>query len=821
LKAKVRIGLLGAFIALAAALGVVTSGGELATTVSAQPAGINTSKVCSSTAVGQIGAPQSGSVTCTIVLSSATAAGIGVGSPITITLSGVNCTNPSGINCLAPPNGAPTWGQAEVTGVSCAIGAVGVFGCTVATIPPGGASVITINCVAPGVSAFCFIGQGPAGSITITETITGRVGGPLQETVSLPACAAAPAGPCAAAFPGAVYNVQPGTGQLTVGPAATNIGLACAPANIDLGSGDAGASTCRLTVGDNDLFPTTISTGLFTITLQTTGAGAAGGVILSAGGSSTGGTLSLRCGAGGAGAGQPQGCGTGITPGTTPGFPAGSVVAAPPTFTITSPAGSAIFGPVSLVVNYTPDLAQVNQGTNNLISTGLPTVVQPINAFVQPVNIVIVCAAQVGVPGLPLSQGIFPVDLSPQALAPIAVQFLPRAQPCQVIPVDAAGDPIAVAPGVIEVATVNGTLIDASGRLSTNLRIGCGDTGLVGFTPGVAINVNTCTGVGFSVTNLGVGIVELRARYEPVSAAAAAGIQEREARANVAFIAPNVAVSLRLDPNPVTVGQTGTALARFNRDFLLCGVGIFCVNPQTGGPIVVETGSVLNGSVIFSTSDPNIASWVGAQPTATAAAPSVATGFQTTANQTIVRCGFFPSTGSPLTTAVPVPTTFPFGGLSFSFSGPLAAFFGGCDSVSATYRGNNPGFANISATFVPDLPGAAPNLAGLIAGQFSGTFNPTDVKALNVIGAAPSGNIQLARGCNNVSPTVTESAAAYAARVDPAGALVAIWEHQAATNTFRGFSPMAGAPNDLAGVTRLRPVFVCTSGAATLAQPPA
>jgi hypothetical protein len=94
-------------------------------------------------------------------------------------------------------------------------------------------------------------------------------------------------------------------------------------------------------------------------------------------------------------------------------------------------------------------------------------------------------------------------------------------------------------------------------------------------------------------------------------------------------------------------------------------------------------------------------------------------------------------------------------------------------------------------------------------------------RALEVIGAAPVGDVQLARGCNNVSPTVSEAASAYAARVNPAGALVALWEHQAATNTFRGWSPAAGAPNDLAAVTRLRPVFVCTSGAATLAQPPA
>jgi hypothetical protein len=74
----------------------------------------------------------------------------------------------------------------------------------------------------------------------------------------------------------------------------------------------------------------------------------------------------------------------------------------------------------------------------------------------------------------------------------------------------------------------------------------------------------------------------------------------------------------------------------------------------------------------------------------------------------------------------------------------------------------------------------------------------------------------LEAGCSQVTPAATESAAAYAARVTPQGALAAIWEHQAANNTFRGFSPIPGSDNDLAGVTRLRPVWICTEGAATL-----
>jgi hypothetical protein len=400
----------------------------------------------------------------------------------------------------------------------------------------------------------------------------------------------------------------------------------------------------------------------------------------------------------------------------------------------------------------------------------------------------------------------------------VAVGILPRALICQAIPVDAAGN-TSVAPGTIEVTSLQGGLIDASGRLTTNLRIPC-ENGVTTFTPilgsGQVLATNSCQGVQFGVLGSGVGFVELRARYEPrfpacngftVPCGTATEIQEVEGSATVAFIAPITNITLSLNPNPVTVGATGTATASFNVGTALCGVGIFCVDPNTGAPISVTAGSVLNGTVVFTIDNTAIASWTGAQPTATAGAPSSTTGFTTTANQTATRCGIF----------------------GVSTAGPLGTFFGGCASASAQYRGNVPGVTGVTATFIADLPGSfgqstvstlAPNVTALL-GLFGPGFNAVSSRALEVIGAAPSGVVQLARGCNNVSPTVTEDSAKYAARVTPSSALVAIWEHQAATNTFKGWSPQTGAPNDLAGVTRLRPVFVCVSAAATLDQPPA
>ena len=49
---------------------------------------------------------------------------------------------------------------------------------------------------------------------------------------------------------------------------------------------------------------------------------------------------------------------------------------------------------------------------------------------------------------------------------------------------------------------------------------------------------------------------------------------EVENKASVAFIAPAVTINLLLSPNPVTVGQTGTATARFNRVAVTCDTSI-------------------------------------------------------------------------------------------------------------------------------------------------------------------------------------------------------------------------------------------------------
>jgi hypothetical protein len=758
LKPFVRFGVLGAFIALAAAMGVIHSF-KVTTTVDAQiPAGLAVTKVCASTSI-----PINTNTTCTVTVTAQAAASFA--EPLVLVVSPANTGN--GTN--------PGFGQIQLlNGVSGATGPD--VDAVVLTNVIGAPQTISIGCT----GATCDFAIGD--TITIVEGIRGVVGGSTQETLQ---------------FGGAAVPVTLAP-SVTVGAATVTATVTCNPTTVVAGAAAsgtavppaAGTTACVIDFNDNDAFPTVVSSANVTVTVI-----GPAGVVLSSTGTTTG---SFTCQAGGP-INAPQTCDT-VTvnlASTTPG----------------------LSGQVQLQVNYIPDLPAVDGANVFTLNAFTLSAVGPVAAFVQPIALAIACTSAITGP----FTGPFPGPIG--TVNVVAIGILPGSIACQITFLNAAGMPIIVAPGTVEVSTLSGTLLTANGQLTTNLRIVCG--GVTGAVIGAAINPNNCQGVQFQVLGLGVGFVDITARYEPSSIAAAAGIREIEGTANVAFVAPVVTVSLLLSPNPVVVGATGTATARFNRTFncaaafgVTIAAGTACIDPTTGLPIAFNFGSALNGSVVFTIDNTAIASWVDAVTSTPVALPQVS-GFTGTAAQVIKRCGFFPTTGLP---AVGVPGLQPFGPVS----GPLANFFGGCDSADARYRGNIAGVAQVSATFIPDLPGAfGTNLVGLntnvsaLLGLFSGTGQPFQTRTLEVVAAAPSGAVALARGCNNVSPTVTEAASAYAARVTPAGALVAIWEHQAANNTFRGFSPMAGAPNDLPGVTRLRPVFVCVSAAANLDQPPA
>jgi hypothetical protein len=521
--------------------------------------------------------------------------------------------------------------------------------------------------------------------------------------------------------------------------------------------------------------------------------------------------------------------------------------------------GQSVF--ISLDGNYVPDNPALNTPAN----------LNRIDAFrVTRIAVVTNCRELLGIrlvgfspnigaqPGTNLVQPVRPGEIGTATGGILAIGVLPQALRVDAIPL--VDDPatavyeavpvrpgLGVCPGKFEVSSINGTLLSLSGTLSTNLRILCGSetTNIVRTGLGT-FDTNTCTsGVTFSVLGLGVGDVEINVRYEPLDGSLLCSdiqnppgtCEEFEVVGRVRFVAPVVTLTLSLDPNPVAVGATTRATANLltvtaaNCAAINPAAVTTCIDPSTGRVITSfsDAGSVLNGIVVFSVDNTAIAQFV--EPGIANAGTTLQTGVVATASQVIRECGAF--SGQRNTT--------PFSLVGGFAAEPIANFFGGCQTATATLRGINPGSTNVAASFVPFLPGAAsaidPRFGTTLTTQLGAAIaqsnffapaigNSTSIATLQVAGVAPTGNIDLVRGCNNVTPTVSEAASAYAARVTPANAVIAIWEHQAATNTFRG-APGAGSPAsaqavaDLTNVTRLRPVFVCVNAAAQLAQPPA
>jgi len=384
------------------------------------------------------------------------------------------------------------------------------------------------------------------------------------------------------------------------------------------------------------------------------------------------------------------------------------------------------------------------------------------------------------------------------------------------------------APGTIEVSALAGNLVDLSGRLTTNLRIRCAqdvDVTAVGgsIDPGgnLTINLNTCRGVRFGVLGTGVGIVELRARYEPSSAASAAGILEREAAGNVAFVAPTVNLSLNLNPNPVAVGQTGVATLRFNRVTTLGDV--LLINPQTGLPIAVNLGTTLNGNVTFTSSNPGVASFTGIGAPGTSLVTTT-TGTASGGAGTIATSGVIGSTSGSVTVGCGTLPTASFPNNPATGAGLLGDFFGGCDQVQANYIGNAVGSTVITATFAPLLPGAfggpgaTAGAAQAVFGFFGSTGQNAVSQTLAVVGVGPATTQRLVPGCNNVVAPANETVAQVAARVDPATAVVSIWKQVPGTVQFQG-APVGGnvpaGVANLSSVNALDAIFICVTAAAT------
>ncbi len=95
------------------------------------------------------------------------------------------------------------------------------------------------------------------------------------------------------------------------------------------------------------------------------------------------------------------------------------------------------------------------------------------------------------------------------------------------------------------------------------------------------------------------------------------------------------------------------------------------------------------------------------------------------------------------------------------------------------------------------------------------------VAVTNRIATSATEQVQLFKGCNNVSSTYPNGTATsnLASNVSPAGALAGIWFFVNSQQRFVGFSPIPGAPNDLVTVNRSDALFICMNAGGTFTRP--
>lgn len=284
-----------------------------------------------------------------------------------------------------------------------------------------------------------------------------------------------------------------------------------------------------------------------------------------------------------------------------------------------------------------------------------------------PATLALTCAHSPGVAWL-LAQDEVPALPDAVTRAVGAVALLPEVVSCRARLLGTTGGEVEAPAGTMRLSAPAGGLLDAGGRIVTLLPVPCGGVDLATLRP------SACTGVEFGLAGTRVGVVEVRARYEPGIGAGAAGAGALEGTVQVAFVAPAVSVRLSASREPLTPGTSGRARATLSVLGRLCRLAA-CVDPATGAPLRPRPGSALSGTVLFFSDAPAVVRWSGADGA-----------------QTSVRCG---------------------GTLEAGTTGAaLAEYFRGCVSVSAPFRAGVAGEAGLSVVFVPDLPGASVDALG-------------------------------------------------------------------------------------------------------------
>ena len=120
---------------------------------------------------------------------------------------------------------------------------------------------------------------------------------------------------------------------------------------------------------------------------------------------------------------------------------------------------------------------------------------------------------------------------------------------------------------------------------------------------------------------------------------------------------------------------------------------------------------------------------------------------------------------------------------------------------------------------------AAPGLALLVTLLALGGSPVRAQPVASITLPPPGATKQLYPGCNNISLTFPDGTTSQTVvqAVTPAGAVEAMWRHNAALNAFEGFSPVAPQASDLLTVNFLDSVWLCLAVAPlpALTPPPA
>ena len=280
-----------------------------------------------------------------------------------------------------------------------------------------------------------------------------------------------------------------------------------------------------------------------------------------------------------------------------------------------------------------------------------------------------------------------------------------------------------------------------------------------------------------------------------------------------------------------TTGQTTTATTTAT---IGGGTGQLSVSP--GGPYSATTGQVMT----FSGTVSGIASGATAQygwsfGDGTSGSGQTVSHTYTNPGTYTVSFGVVTSTGQQSTASTTVTVSgAATGSLSLSAGGPYSAITGQALTLTG-FASNAPSGATVqySWNFGDGTSGSGQSTTKTYtsAGTYTVTLTASSstgqtgstTATVTVTGGASGATEQvtLYAGCNNLAitwPTGT-SITLIVSALTPQSGLRAVWRYDNINQRFAGYSPIAGAPNDLLTANRMDAVFICMNNSGSVARP--